>query len=51
MSLFGALRGLKDTHFTLLISILTFWGIALPLGYLLATYFHLAGTGLWWVWF
>lgn len=48
LSLFGALRGLKDTNFTLLISILSFWGIALPVGYLLATYFHLAGAGLWW---
>lgn len=48
ISLFGALRGLKDTHFTLLISILSFWGIALPSGYLLATYFHFAGAGLWW---
>jgi MATE family multidrug resistance protein len=48
ISLFGALRGLKDTHFTLLISILSFWGISLPVGYLLATYFHFAGAGLWW---
>ena len=48
ISLFGALRGLKDTHFTLLISILSFWGISLPVGYLLATYFHFAGVGLWW---
>jgi len=47
ISLFGALRALKDTHFTLLVSIISFWCIALPLGYLLATYFHLGGMGLW----
>lgn len=48
ISLFGALRALKDTYFTLLVSIITFWGIALPVGYLLATIFQLGGIGLWW---
>lgn len=48
ISFFGALRALKDTHFTLLISIVCFWGIALPIGYVLATRFYLEGTGLWW---
>jgi MATE family multidrug resistance protein len=48
ISLFGALRALKETHFTLLISIMCFWGIALPLGYLLAIHFHFEGAGLWW---
>ncbi|HVE44063.1 MAG TPA: MATE family efflux transporter [Gammaproteobacteria bacterium] len=47
ITLFGALRALKDTHFTLLTSILSFWGIALPLGYYLATYFRLGGNGIW----
>ena len=47
ISLFGALRALKDTHFTLLISIISFWCIALPLGYLLATYYKCGGMGLW----
>ena len=37
ISLFGALRAVKDTRFTLFISIISFWGIALPVGYLLAT--------------
>lgn len=46
-TLFGALRGMKDTRFTLLTSIISFWGISLPLGYLLATVFHLSGSGLW----
>lgn len=48
ITLFGALRALKDTRFTLLISILSFWGIALPLGYLLASTFHMGGAGFWW---
>lgn len=48
ISLFGALRALKDTRFTLIISILSFWGIAIPVGYLLAKPFHLSGVGLWW---
>src|SRR3990167_10352903 len=48
ISLFGALRALKDTSFTLLISIISFWCLALPIGYLLATYFQLSGAGLWW---
>jgi MATE family multidrug resistance protein len=47
ISLFGALRALKDTTFTLLISIISFWCIALPIGYLLADSFHLGGQGLW----
>jgi MATE family multidrug resistance protein len=46
--LFGVLRALKDTHFTLLSSILGFWCIALPLGYAFATYFKFGGAGLWW---
>jgi MATE family multidrug resistance protein len=45
--LFGTLRALKDTNFTLLTSIISFWCIALPIGYLLATYFRLGGEGLW----
>ncbi len=48
IALFGALRALKDTRFTLFISIISFWGIALPVGYLLATRYHLGGAGLWW---
>ena len=47
ITLFGALRALKDTRFTLLVSIFGFWCIALPLGYMLATYFRLGGNGFW----
>ena len=48
ISLFGALRALKDTNFTLLASMISFWGIALPIGYIFATTFQLGGMGLWW---
>lgn len=48
ISLFGALRALHDTRFTLFISIISFWGIALPVGYLLATYLRFGVTGFWW---
>lgn len=46
-ALFGALRGLKDTKFTLFTSIVVFWIIALPLGYIAISY-GFAGYGIWW---
>lgn len=46
--LFGALRSLKDTKYTLAISILSFWCIALPLGYLFAIPLHCGGVAFWW---
>lgn len=48
IALFGALRGLKDTHFTLLVSTVSFWLIALPIGYLLAKAGSMGGAGMWW---
>lgn len=48
ITLFGTLRALKDTRFTLFISIISFWGIALPTGYFFATQTHLGAPGLWW---
>jgi len=48
IALFGALRGLKDTRFTLFVSIVSFWGIALPGGYVLAQYLKFGGVGFWW---
>ncbi len=48
ITLFGALRALKDTRFTLLTSVISFWFIALPVGYLLAYPGHLNGMGFWW---
>ena len=48
IALFGSLRGLKDTRFTLLISIISFWLLALPLGWLLAVYLQWGSVGFWW---
>jgi MATE family multidrug resistance protein len=48
ISLFGALRAIKDTRYTLITSIICFWGIALPMGYLFSYTYHLGGQGLWW---
>lgn len=47
ITLFGALRALKDTYFTLITSIISFWGIALLGGYLLLAYSGLGGSGIW----
>ena len=48
ISLFGALRALKDTRFTLFTSFITFWCISLPIGYVLADLFHVGPSGYWW---
>lgn len=48
ISLFGSLRALKDTKFTLLASIICFWCIALPIGYVLSIWLKLGGQGFWW---
>lgn len=48
IALFGVLRALKDTRFTLLTSFISFWCIALPAGYLFAIKFHFGGDGYWW---
>jgi multidrug resistance protein, MATE family len=45
---FGALRGLKDTHFSMLVSLFVFWIIGLSTSFLFAFVFHLTGAGLWW---
>jgi MATE family multidrug resistance protein len=45
--LFGALRGLKDTRFTLLASIISFWGVSLPIGYFFSSTMQMGGFGLW----
>lgn len=44
----GALRGLKDTRVSLLISLFGFWCIAFPCAYLLAFKFKFGGVGIWW---
>jgi multidrug resistance protein, MATE family len=48
IALFGSLRSLKDTKFTMFASILSFWGVALPVGYLLAFRLQFRGSGFWW---
>jgi MATE family multidrug resistance protein len=48
LSLFGALRGLKDTRFTLITSIISFWCIALPVGYLFSIKLGFGGQAFWW---
>ena len=48
IALFGALRGVKDTKITLVTSLISFWVIALPVGYWLAIYMNLNGPGFWW---
>ncbi len=48
IALFGALRGLKDTRFTLLTSFISFWCIALPIGYIFSIPLNFGGKGFWW---
>lgn len=48
ITLFGALRAVGDTSFTLIISLAGFWCIALPAGHFLTTFFSMEGAGYWW---
>ena len=43
----GALRGLKDTRVPMFISLVSYWGIGLPVGVALAFVGGLRGSGLW----
>lgn len=45
--LFGALRGLGETHYSMLTSLIIFWVIAFPLGYAITFWIGLGGIGLW----
>lgn len=47
ISFYGALRALQDTHFTFLTSIISFWGISMPLGYIFAVILDWQGMGAW----
>jgi MATE family multidrug resistance protein len=47
IALTGSLRGLEDTQFSLFISVISFWCIALPIGYILAFWLKLGGSGFW----
>ncbi len=44
---FGALRGLKDTRFSMFASLFSFWFVALGVSYLLGFHFRLGGCGIW----
>jgi len=48
LTLFGALRALKDTQFTLLTSFIAFWCIAIPFGYVFSNYINFGVYGYWW---
>lgn len=43
----GALRGFKDTRVPMLISLVSYWGVGLSSGALLAFVFGMGGRGLW----
>ncbi|MDQ0197691.1 MATE family efflux transporter [Neobacillus ginsengisoli] len=43
----GALRGYKDVNITFLASLISYWIIGLPLGYLMASYTSLGAFGYW----
>src|SRR5699024_8224644 len=43
----GALRGYKDVNITLIISLISYWGIGLPSGWLIANYTALEAFGYW----
>lgn len=43
----GALRGLSDVRIPTLMTVACYWGIAMPLGYLLAFHAGMRGSGLW----
>lgn len=45
---FGALRGLKDTYFSMVSSFVGFWLVGLSLSFLLGFHFHFEGQGIWW---
>lgn len=44
---FGALRSLKDTKFTMLNSLVCFWGIAFVASYVLGFKYNMQGIGVW----
>lgn len=43
----GMLRGLHDTRVPMVLAAIGYWGVALPLGALLAFHFGLGGNGIW----
>jgi MATE family multidrug resistance protein len=43
----GALRGLDDIRFPMLVAPIVYWGVGLPVGHGLSSNLHLGATGLW----
>ncbi len=43
-----ALRGIEDTFIPFIISVIAYWVVGLPLGYLLAFNIDLGAEGIWW---
>ena len=44
----GILRGVKDTRVPMLIALFSYWGVGLPVAYLLAFGAGWGGIGVWW---
>ncbi len=44
----GSLRGAADTHFPMLVALVSYWLIGLPLGYVLAFPVGWGPAGVWW---
>ena len=44
----GALRGVGNTRSPMLVNLAGYWGIGLPIGYLLCFPLHFGVQGLWW---
>ena len=43
----GALRGMKDTRIPMLLSVISYWGVGLVTGYVLAFPLNMEEKGLW----
>ena len=44
----GALRGLKDTRFSMYLSCMSFWGVGLCFAFIFSFWLHKGGIGIWW---
>ncbi len=44
----GALRGIEDVEKPMIFSVISYWIICLPVGYVLAKYFNFGVAGVWW---
>jgi multidrug resistance protein, MATE family len=47
IALFGTLLGLKDAQYSFWVSVISFWCISLPVGYVLAFNLKMNGNGFW----